>query len=432
MESLLIEPLSRPFDLTFTPPGSKSLTNRALVLAALSNGPCVLRNALFADDTRVMIDGLQRLGFEVTPDEAAKSIRVLGRNGIVPAAGAGLFCGNSGTTIRFLTAVCALGHGDFSLDGVPRMHQRPIGPLTTMLANLGVRFDAAGKPGYPPVAVRADGLPGGIVMFGSESSSQFLSALLHIAPFARNEVIIELTGAQTSWPYVAMTMRLMDIFGHICELVRDEDTGEPEQIIVPPGGYHRDEYIVEPDASNASYFLALAALHQGSKVTIEGIGKASLQGDVGFADFLSQMGAQLVFGADFLTITGTGELNGIDADLSKMPDVAQTLAVVALFADGPTTMTGIHTLRVKETDRVAALQNELTKLGAEVEVDGDTMTITPPEQFNVAEIDTYDDHRMAMSFALAGTKTAAVRINDPACVNKTYPNFFKDLERFRA
>lgn len=432
MESLSIEPFSKPFDLTFTPPGSKSLTNRALVLAALSDGPCVLRNALFADDTRVMIDGLQKLGFAVTPNEADQSIRVVGQNGHVPVAGAELFCGNSGTTIRFLTAVCALGNGLFTLDGVPRMRQRPIGPLVNMLANLGVRFGDLGEPGYPPVAVRAHGLPGGIVAFGSESSSQYLSALLHVAPFARNEVIIELTGPQTSWPYVAMTMRLMDIFGHICELVRDENTGEPEQIIVPPGRYHRDEYVIEPDASNASYFLALAALHKGSRVTIEGLGKASLQGDVGFADLLSQMGARLVFGRDFMSVTGTGELNGIDADLSKMPDVAQTLAVVALFAEGETTMTGIHTLRVKETDRVAALQNELTKLGAGVEIDGDTMTITPPEKFNAAAIDTYDDHRMAMSFALAGTKTAGVRINDPTCVKKTYPNYFEDLERFRA
>ena len=432
MESLRIEPFSRPFDLTFTPPGSKSLTNRALVLAALSDGPCVLSNALFADDTRVMIDGLQKLGFDVTPDEAANSISVVGRRGEVPAGGAELFCGNSGTTIRFLTALCSLGNGLFTLDGVPRMRQRPIGPLLTMLRNLGVRFGEIGEAGFPPVAVRAHGLPGGIVNFGSESSSQYLSALLHVAPFARNETIIELVGRQTSWPYVEMTMRLMDAFGHTCELVRDEDTGEPEQIVVPQGGYHRDQYAVEPDASNASYFLALAALHKGSHVMIEGLGKRSLQGDVGFADLLQQMGAQLVFGGDFISITGTGELNGIDADLSKMPDVAQTLAVVALFAERETTMTGIHTLRVKETDRVAALQNELTKLGAEVDVDGDTMTITPPERLKVAAIDTYDDHRMAMSFALAGTKTASVTINDPKCVNKTYPNYFEDLERFRS
>jgi len=432
MESLLIELFSKPFDLTFTPPGSKSLTNRALVLAALSDGPCVLSNALFADDTRVMIDGLQKLGFDVTPDETARTIRVVGRNGEVPVTSAELFCGNSGTTIRFLTALCALGHGEFTLDGIPRMRQRPIGPLVTMLKNLGVRFSFGGEEGYPPITVKAAGFAGGLVKFGSETSSQFLSALLHIAPFARNEVIIDLVGKQTSWPYVAMTMRLMDVFHHLCELTRDQQTGEPIQIAVPVGTDHRDEYLVEPDASNASYFLALAALHNGSKVTIEGLGKRSLQGDVGFADLLHQMGAQLVFGGDFITVTGTGELNGIEADLSTMPDVAQTLAVVALFAEGETVMKGLHTLRVKETDRVAALQNELTKLGAEIDVDGDTMTITPPQNFKTVAIDTYDDHRMAMSFALAGTKTAGVRINDPKCVNKTYPNYFEDLERFRA
>ena len=432
MESLLIEPFSKPFDLTFTPPGSKSLTNRALVLAALSDGPCVLTNALFADDTRVMIDGLQKLGFDVTPDESAKTIRVVGRNGEVPAKSAELFCGNSGTTIRFLTALCALGRGEYTLDGIPRMRQRPIGPLVTMLKNLGVRFSFGGEEGYPPITIHGDGFAGGLVKFGSETSSQFLSALLHVAPFARNEVIIDLVGKQTSWPYVAMTMRLMDVFHHMCELTRDPQTGEPTQIAVPVGTYRRDEYLVEPDASNASYFLALAALHKGSKITIEGLGKRSLQGDVGFADLLHQMGAQLVFGGDFITVTGTGELNGIDADLSTMPDVAQTLAVVALFAEGETVMRGLHTLRVKETDRLAALQNELTKLGAEIDITGDTMTITPPEKFKVAAIDTYDDHRMAMSFALAGTKTAGVRINDPKCVNKTYPNYFEDLERFRA
>jgi len=432
MESLLIEPFSKPFDLTFTPPGSKSLTNRALVLAALSDGPCVLSNALFADDTRVMIDGLQKLGFDVTPDESAKTIRVVGRNGEVPAKSAELFCGNSGTTIRFLTALCALGRGEYTLDGIPRMRQRPIGPLVTMLKNLGVRFSFGGEEGYPPITIHGDGFAGGLVKFGSETSSQFLSALLHVAPFARNEVIIDLVGKQTSWPYVAMTMRLMDVFHHMCELTRDPQTGEPTQIAVPVGTYRRDEYLVEPDASNASYFLALAALHKGSKITIEGLGKRSLQGDVGFADLLHQMGAQLVFGGDFITVTGTGELNGIDADLSTMPDVAQTLAVVALFAEGETVMRGLHTLRVKETDRLAALQNELAKLGAEIDISGDTMTITPPEKYNVASIDTYDDHRMAMSFALAGTKTAGVRINDPKCVNKTYPNYFEDLERFRA
>jgi 3-phosphoshikimate 1-carboxyvinyltransferase len=225
-----------------------------------------------------------------------------------------------------------------------------------------------------------------------------------------------------------MTMRLMDEFGLTPELIRTPQ-GEPKQIIIPRGGYAATNYSIEPDASNASYFLAAAAIHPGAKVTIEGLGKRSLQGDVGFADMLHQMGAGLVFGPDFITVTGPDKLEGIEADLSAMPDTAQTLAVAAVFADGPTTIRGLHTLRVKETDRVAALANELVKLGADVSADGDDLTIQPPEDGKVrpASIDTYDDHRMAMSFAVAGTRAAGVRIRDAECVNKTYPEFFRDL-----
>ncbi|MDB5326752.1 MAG: aroA [Phycisphaerales bacterium] len=431
MESLRLDPFSKPFDRTFAPPGSKSLTNRAMVLAALAEAPCTLAGALFADDTRVMIDGLRKLGFEVHDDEAAKTITVKGRGGVIPATAAECFCGNSGTTIRFLTALCTLGRGEYTLDGVPRMRQRPIGPLATMLRNLGARIDHTMADGYPPLRIAADELPGGIVKYGSETSSQYLSALLQVAPYAHHEVIVDLVGRQTSWPYVAMTMRLMNQFGVTCELVRNPDTHEPTQIIVPRDTYVLERYDVEPDASNATYFLGLAALHPGSKITINGLGKASLQGDVGFADVLHQMGASLTFGADFITIMGNKGLAGVDVDLSGMPDTAQTLAVVALFAEGPTSIRGLHTLRVKETDRLAALEAELTKLGAEVEIEGDTLHIEPPENLKVASIDTYDDHRMAMSFALAGTKAAGVTINDPACVNKTYPNYFADLETFR-
>jgi 3-phosphoshikimate 1-carboxyvinyltransferase len=282
--------------------------------------------------------------------------------------------------------------------------------------------------------VLADGLPGGILRYGEAQSSQYLSAVLMASPYAKHEVRVDLEGRQTSWPYVAMTMQLMDGFGVLVEVLREKLTGRPQAIVVPQERYRAAEYAVEPDASGAGYFLALAALHEGSKVTIEGLGKRSLQGDVGFADVLHRMGADLIFGGDFVTMMGTGKLEGIDVDLLGMPDVAQTLAVVALFADGPTTMRGVHTLRVKETDRVAALANELGKLGAEVEVgdDGDAMTITPPEGgVRPAAIDTYDDHRMAMSFALAGTKAAGITIRDAECVNKTYPEFFADLERVR-
>ena len=436
MNELTLQPAAGPFKAQITPPGSKSLTNRALVLAALAEGTSELSNVLFADDTLVMIDCLLRLGFHVDLDRAANSVRVTGGAGSVPTSDVELFCGNSGTTIRFLTALCALGRGRYNLDGIPRMRQRPLRELGDMLRNLGVRVEYLMNEGFPPVLVHADTLPGGRVRFGRSQSSQFLSAVLQVAPYARHEVRVDLEPRQTSWPYVAMTSRLMDEFGVTPELVRfpkgHPDEGQPKEIIVPQGRYRGTDYAIEPDASNASYFLAAAAIHPGSRVTIEGLGKRSLQGDVGFADVLHRMGADLVLGGDFITVAGTKDFEGTVVDLSGMPDTAQTLAVAALFARGETTIRGLHTLRVKETDRVAALAKELTKLGAEVEVHGDdALTITPPQGGDIrpAEIDTYDDHRMAMSFALAGTKTPGVTIKDPACVNKTYPRFFEDLAK---
>jgi 3-phosphoshikimate 1-carboxyvinyltransferase len=431
MPDVTIQPVARPFTAAITPPGSKSLTNRALVLAALADGASTLSNVLFADDTLVMIDCLMRLGFDLRVDRSHSTIRVEGLAGRVPRDDAELFCGNSGTTIRFLTGLCALGRGRFNLDGVPRMRQRPIGELVGLLKNLGVRIEYVMQQGFPPVLIHADALAGGLARFGGSQSSQFLSAVLQVAPYARHEVQIDLDGPQTSWPYVAMTMRLMDEFGVTPELIRDPSTGEPRRIIIPHGRpYSATDYAVEPDASNASYFLAAAAIHPGAKVTIEQLGKRSLQGDVGFADVLHRMGADLLFGGEFITVIGPKKLQGIEADLSAMPDTAQTLAVAALFAEGPTTITGLHTLRVKETDRVAALAAELSKLGADVRVQGDDLTIHPPEgPLRPAAIETYDDHRMAMSFALAGTKAPDVTIKNAECVNKTYPSYFEDLER---
>ena len=447
MTDVRLDPITQPFKATFSPPGSKSLTNRALVLAALADGTCELSNVLFADDTLVMLENLQRLGFHLDIEHDARIVRVHGRGGRIERESAELFCGNSGTTIRFLTALCTLGRGSYTLDGIARMRQRPIGALTAMLRNLGARVEHAmveqkqdgekhGEEkrgeGFPPVRVIADGLPGGRVRYGSEVSSQFLSAILMVAPYARHEVRVDLVGRQTSWPYVAMTMQLMDQFGVTPELVRDPDTREPKQIIIPPGRYEATQYAIEPDASNSTYFLAAAAIHPGAKVTIEGLGKASLQGDVGFADVLHQMGADLVFGKDFITIGGRGRLEGIDLSLADMPDTAQTLAVVALFARGETVIRGLHTLRVKETDRLSALQTELRKFGAEVEIEEDVLVITPPAQLKPAEVATYDDHRMAMSFSLAATKIPGVVIKDAECVNKTYPQFFDDLGKMLA
>ncbi len=429
MSDVTFQPVHKPFSAEFTPPGSKSLTNRALVIAALAGGKSKLSNCLFADDTQVMIESLKRLGLKLEVNEGAAQILVHGEGGKIPNPSADLYCGNSGTSTRFLTAMTSVGRGKYVLDGNARMRQRPISQLVDMLRNLGVRIQYLMEQGFPPLEVLADGLPGGMVRFADAESSQFLSAALLACPCARNEVRVDLEGQQTSWPYVAMTMQLMDHFRVTSELYRDPRTGLPKQIHVPRGEYVATDYEVEPDASNASYFLAAAALHPGSKVTVKGLGKRSLQGDVAFADVLHQMGADLVFGADFITITGPDRLEPIDIDMRDMPDMAQTLAVVALFAEGDSTLRGLHTLRKKETDRITALATELKKFNAGVEVEEDSLIISPPQHLRHANVDTYDDHRMAMSFALAGTKIEHVTIREAECVNKTYPRFFDDLRR---
>ena len=429
MNDVTLEPVSRPFCAVIAPPGSKSLTNRALVLSALAQGRSTLTNILVADDTRVMLDNLQRLGFELRLDEPNATVSITGQGGEIPSPGAELFCGNSGTTIRFLTALCALGNGQFILDGSPRMRQRPIGELIDMLRHLGVRSRYLGEDRFPPICINAHGFPGGLIQFGSAQSSQFLSAVLMIGPLARNELQVDMVGPQTSWPYITMTMQLMDALGVTPELIRDPQTHEPKRIIIPRDHYIAGQHAIEPDASNAAYFLAAAALHPGSKITIPGLGRKSLQGDVGFAQTLRAMGAAVSVGNDTITVEGTEQLQGLDVDLSAMPDTAQTLAVIALFAQGPTTIRGLHTLRVKETDRLAALSTELTRLGTRATIESDTLRIDPPHQLHPAQIETYDDHRMAMSFALAATRISGIAIKDAQCVNKTYPNYFQDLRR---
>lgn len=431
MSDLTILPFAGPFQATITPPGSKSLTNRALVLSSLARGTSTLRNVLFADDTVVMLDGLKKLGVDLEVDQAAGRIRVHGTGGAVGVSEAELFCGNSGTTIRFLSAFCALGCGVYTLDGVDRMRSRPIGQLVELLRNVGVRVEYPISEGFPPIRISAAGLPGGNLRFGAAQSSQFLSSILQVSPYARHEVRVDLEPGQTSWPYVAMTMRLMDRFDLTPELIRDPETGEPKQIIIPRGVFRGTDYAVEPDASSASYFLAAAALWPGATITIAGLGNNSLQGDVGFAEVLKKMGATASMDSHSITLSGPDQLEGIEIDLRDMPDVAQTLAVVCLFADGRSVLHGLHTLRHKETDRLAALSNELTKLGAGVRVDGDTLIIDPPKAVMPASIATYDDHRMAMSFALAGTKVPGVTIQNVECVNKTYPNYFSDLQILR-
>jgi 3-phosphoshikimate 1-carboxyvinyltransferase len=432
-----IQPVTRSFRKTLRIPGSKSITNRALPLAALARGTSTLTGALLADDTRQMIAALQTLGVPLAVDEPNHTITLTGCGTDIPNKHAALSCGNSGTTIRFLAALLATAQGTYELDGIARMRQRPIDQLVDQLRTLGAAIDYAQQPGYPPIILHAHGLAGGGCRFEDARSSQYISAILMAAPYAAEPVTLQLLGPITSEPYINMTLRMMEQFG-IAAQVHDQcspaggQSATPSRILqIPTGQYKPRDYAIEPDASNASYFLAAAALCPGSSLTIEGLGKGSLQGDVAFADVLHQMGATLVFGRDFVTISAPsgGTLQGLDLDMNHIPDMVQTLAVVALFATGPTTIRNVANLRIKETDRLAALETELAKFGAKVATTAGSITIEPPETLTPPPegVATYDDHRMAMAFAIAGLRIPGVRIQDPQCTRKTYPEFFDDF-----
>jgi len=442
---LAIKPIG-PFNRRIRPPGSKSLTNRALLLAALAQGESVLQGALLADDTQRLFVALDNLGFSITSDKAYRLVKISGLGGRLPGIHnqeIKLNLGNAGTAYRFLTAACCLatdplpqGHSGemnpstYRLDGIDRMHQRPIGQLVDCLRQLGGQIQYLGKDGFPPLEIVSSSLTGGVMKLSPTLSSQYISALLQVGPYCDQGLTIQFEGPVTSRPYVEMTMALMKHFG-----ADVESDSNLTSIRVGTRPYQGTDYAIEPDASNASYFLAAAAIIPGSQCTIDGLGKRSCQGDIGFADVLHQMGAGLLYGSDFITVMAPpkGEfLRGIDIDLNAMPDMAQTLAMVALFAEGHTTIRNIGNLRYKETDRIEALRCELTKVGAKIQVDGDNITIRPPASSTAAMptetiIDTYDDHRMAMSFALIGLARPGIVINDPECVNKTFPDYFEYL-----
>ena len=427
-DSLTIQPVGA-FDVTIADlPGSKSLTNRVLLLAALAEGESTLTNVLFSDDSRAMLDALGRLGFELRINEPTRTVTVVGCGGAIPNKTAELMLGNAGTAMRFLTAACALGPDGcaYTLDGIPRMRERPIGQLVEPLRVLGANIEYLGNDGYPPMRI-GTGFEGGSVQMPPTLSSQYISALLQAGAVAPRGVVLHFEGPIISRPYVEMTARLMEKFG--VEVARPS---EEELMGVEAGSrYVAADYAIEPDASNASYFLAAAAVVPGARCTVQGLGSDSLQGDIHFANLLGQMGADVEFYRDSITVVGSDSLDGIDVYLNDMPDMAQTLAVVALFARGGTVMRDIGNLRVKETDRLAALDTELTKLGAAVKIDGDDLyvDIETPGRLRPAAIDTYDDHRMAMAFAVAGLRCEGVTINDPACVNKTFPEYFEYLAR---
>nr|AAL65913.1 5-enolpyruvylshikimate-3-phosphate synthase [Orychophragmus violaceus] len=420
-------------------PGSKSLSNRILLLAALSEGTTVVDNLLNSDDINYMLDALKKLGLNVERDSENNRAVVEGCGGIFPASvdsksDIELYLGNAGTAMRPLTAAvtAAGGNASYVLDGVPRMRERPIGDLVVGLKQLGADVECTLGTNCPPVRVNANGgLPGGKVKLSGSISSQYLTALLMAAPLALGDVEIEIIDKLISVPYVEMTLKLMERFG-----VSAEHSESWDRFFVKGGQKYKSpgNAYVEGDASSASYFLAGAAI-TGETVTVEGCGTTSLQGDVKFAEVLEKMGCKVSWTENSVTVTGPSRdafgmrhLRAVDVNMNKMPDVAMTLAVVALFADGPTTIRDVASWRVKETERMIAICTELRKLGATVEEGSDYCVITPPAKVKPAEIDTYDDHRMAMAFSLAACADVPVTIKDPGCTRKTFPDYFQVLE----
>jgi 3-phosphoshikimate 1-carboxyvinyltransferase len=407
-------------------PGSKSISNRTLLLAALAGGSTTIVDLLASDDTMVMLGALKSLGIQWEQVDARTHI-VHGADGVLPIPAADLFMGNAGTAIRPLTAALAVIGGDYTLHGVSRMHERPIGDLVDALNAVGAHIEYTGEPGFPPLRIRQGHINAARMSVRGNVSSQFLTALLMAAPLMAREhpVSIDVEGELISKPYIEITLNLMRRFGVTVEQDGWQSfTVQPGQRYASPGTIH-----VEGDASSASYFLAAGAIG-GGPVRVEGVGRDSIQGDVRFADALEQMGVTITKGDNWIEASSNGVLKAIDADFNHIPDAAMTIAVAALYADGTSTLRNIASWRVKETDRLAAMAIELRKLGAVVEEGADYITITPPEEIQPATIDTYDDHRMAMCFSLATLDGAArrgnaMRINDPKCVAKTFPDYFE-------
>lgn len=422
LESLTLQPVAM-VDGTVNLPGSKSVSNRALLLAALAKGTTRLTNLLDSDDVRHMLTALEALNVSFTLSEDRTVCEVTGQGGPLRAEGfVELFLGNAGTAMRPLAAALCLGHNDIVLTGEPRMKERPIGHLVDALRQGGAEIDYLEQTDYPPLRLKG-GFSGGEVSVDGSVSSQFLTALLMTAPLAPNDTKIVIKGDLVSKPYIDITLNLMRTFGV-------EVTNENYSIFQITGNQHYispGDYLVEGDASSASYFLAAAAI-KGGTVKVTGIGRNSMQGDIRFADVLEQMGAVIEWGDDYIACT-RGELNAIDLDMNHIPDAAMTIATAALFAKGTTVMRNIYNWRVKETDRLAAMAAELRKVGAEVEEGHDSIRVTPPETVKYAEIGTYNDHRMAMCFSLVALSSTPVTILDPGCTAKTFPDYFEQLAR---
>jgi len=422
VNSLTLKPIAK-IDGEVNLPGSKSLSNRALLIAALAEGTTTITNLLESDDTRHMLNALQKLGVQYTLSDDRTECTIIGNGGPFDSSEpVELFLGNAGTAMRPLTAALTLGRGEYLLTGEPRMKERPIRHLVDALRQSGATIDYLENEGYPPLKIHANGLQGGAVEIDGSISSQFLTALLMAAPMAKEDMTITIVGELVSKPYIDITLDIMQRFG--VEVVNEGY----QRFIVKAGQRYKalDHFMVEGDASSASYFLAAAAI-KGGRVKVTGIGKNSVQGDVKFAEVLEKMGANVEWAEDYIAVS-RGALHAIDMDFNHIPDAAMTIATTALFAKGTTTLRNIYNWRVKETDRLHAMATELRKVGAEVEEGEDYLKITPPTKLNHAAIDTYDDHRMAMCFSLLALDPVSVTINDPECTAKTFPNYFEVLQ----
>jgi 3-phosphoshikimate 1-carboxyvinyltransferase len=407
---------SGPIKARIRVPGSKSITQRALVCAALAKGGSVIRNASDSDDTALMVNGLNQLGVLVRRIE--DSLIVDGTGGKLYAPKFPIPVGNAGTTLRFLLSLAALAEGKTSLESDMRMADRPVSDLTDALRSLGVDSQVLGTR----YSVHGGGIEGGAAKLKAEKSSQFLSSLLMVSSYARNDVQIEVEGRLSSIPYVEMTIDVIEKFG-----VRVECVARKWFTIKSGQRYHPTEFVVEPDASGASYFFAAAAV-AGGEVVVEGLGRESSQGDVQFVEVLKQMGCEVEVVNDELRVKSVGKVRGVDVDMNAMPDIVPTLAVTALFAEGNTHIRNVAHLRYKESDRLQGLVTELQKLGASVTLVDDGLEIIPAP-LHSAQLDTYDDHRLAMSFALVGLKVPGVKIENPECVKKSFPTFWKEFEK---
>ena len=419
MDTLTLQPLAHA-NGEVQIPGSKSLSNRTLLLAALAQGTTRITNLLDSDDVRHMLTALQALGVNYTLADDRRSCELEGLGqAFNPEQALELFLGNAGTAMRPLCAALCASNGTFTLTGEPRMYERPIGDLIDALRPLGAQVEYLGDEGYPPLKISASGLVGGEVSIRGNISSQFLTALLMTAPLASSDLVINVDGELVSKPYIDITLHTMALFGV------EVENHDYQQFVVKAGQQYRSpgEVMVEGDASSASYFLAAAAI-AGGTVRVYGVGADSVQGDKAFAEVLGKMGAKVNYGPTWIEVS-KGELKGVDLDLNAIPDAAMTIATTALFAEGPTAIRNVYNWRVKETDRLSAMATELRKVGADVVEGEDFIEITPPAQVNSAAIDTYDDHRMAMCFSLAAFGKAPITINDPGCTRKTFPEYFE-------